>query len=332
MGILDKRDEMENKMLYTQTYPWAYKHFKDGRSNNWTPEEVSMLTDREQWQNDSLTPEEKNLVMYNLKLFASAEALTQDNIAMALFPYIQDGYARMYMMRQAFEEALHTDTFLYIVDSLGFNLKEIYEGYYDVPSIKEKDDFLISFTQGVSLDSIDISTIEGKQALFKNMFGFFFLLEGISFYGNFAQILSLGRANKMPGLTKQIEYILRDEGIHVDFGFDLMNTIKQEYPEIWTEDFKSELNAAVRTAVDLERIYNKGSMQKGLLGLNAEVFDQYIQYIADRRLDMLGLGAFYGSENPFPWLGAAQDLLKETNFFENKPTEYQTKALKMDDF
>ena len=330
MGILDKRDEMDNKMLHTQRYKWAYKHFKDGRANNWTPEEVSMLTDREQWQNGALTPEEKNLVMYNLKLFSSAESLTQDNIAMALFPFIQDGYARMYMMRQAFEEALHSDTFLYVVDSLGFDLKEIYEGYYDIPSIKEKDDFLISFTQGINPSDIDISTVQGKQMLFRNIFGFYGMLEGISFYGNFAQILSLGRVNKMPGLAKQIEYILRDEGVHVEFGFDLMNTLRGEYPEIWTPEFQKEIIETVRKAVDLERDYNKVSMQPGLLGLNAAVFDQYIEYIGDRRLTMLGLGKAYNVDNPFPWLGAQQDLPKETNFFESKPIDYQTKALDMD--
>jgi ribonucleoside-diphosphate reductase beta chain len=328
MGILDPRPEMLNKMLHTQKYPWAREIYKDSVANNWTPEEVQMLNDREQWMNGALTPEEKNMVIHNLSLFATAEALTQDNIAMALLPFIQDGFCRQYLIRQAFEEALHTDSFLYVCDSLGLDLKEIYEGYYTIPSIKEKDDFLMDFTKGVNVADIDINTVEGKQALFRNIVGFGGALESINFYGNFAQIMSLGKMNKMNGLAKEIEYILRDENNHVKFAFLLLNTIKSEYPEMWTSEFQKEIRDTIAEFVRLENNYTEQAIQEGMLGLKPEEFEKYIKYTADRRLKDLGLEPLYNvQENPFPWLESQQQLQKETNFFESKPTEYQTKEL-----
>lgn len=330
MGILDKRTEMENKILSSMPYSWARKHYKDGNANHWQPEEVNMQDDVAQWNsNKSLSEKERQLVKWNLSLFATAEALTQDNILIALFPYIQDAYARQYMVRQAYEEAIHTDTLLYVIDSLNLNIDEIYRGYYTIPAIKEKDDFVIGLTRHVNSEGFDISTTKGKQGLFRDIFGFYGILEGISFYGNFAQILSMKRQNKMVGLGKQIDFILRDEGVHVAFGFDLMNTIKSEYPEVWTGSFKNEIIGLIEKAVELEKEYNEGSVPDGILGLTSKQFNQYIEYIADRRLVALGLEKIYGVENPFPWLGVQQDLLKEENFFEGTVSNYQTATLDM---
>lgn len=334
MGILDiPTNQMDTKDMSIQNYPRFRELYKVGVNNNWVPEEVAMNDDREQWNTPGkLSEQEKNLVMMNLGLFSTAEALTQDNIIISLFPYVQDAYARQAMMRWAYEEAIHTDTFLYVIDSLSLNIHDVYKAYDNVPTIKEKDEFLLFLVNEINeLDTLDLTKTEDIRILFRNLFGYVAILEGLSFYGNFAQVLSLGRQNKMKGLAKQIEFILRDESNHIAIGFELMNIIKREYPQIWTAEFQNELISYIEKAVELEQQYNHASIPQGLFGLRPEDFDQYIQYIADRRLEALGLSGIYNVESPFPWLTTMQDTLTESNFFESRDTNYQVGALNMDE-
>ncbi len=334
MGILDVRDEMENKELHKNPYPQFLKHFTNGVANNWTIAEVSLQDDQEQWNvPDKITDEERELVLKNLRFFAICEALTQDNIAIAMFPRIQDGYARMALTRQAYEEALHSQTFLTIAESLSINISDVYTEYKNSPSIKAKIDFVNNLIGQTEKDEFKISTLEGKQALLQDMIGFFQILEGTFFFTNFAQLFSLRRKNKLKGLASFIDYIARDESIHIAIGRDLINIITKEYPEIWTEEFKTKITYFFGEAVGLEDVYLDDTIPETLLGLKRESFKEYIRYIAHRRMIGIGLkGLFPDTRNPFPWMTTENDLPTETNFFESRVKEYKTGGIDWNDF
>jgi ribonucleoside-diphosphate reductase beta chain len=194
-----------------------------------------------------------------------------------------------------------------------------------VPSIKAKDDFLIPFINTLTDPHVQTGTFEADQALLKSLIVFACLMEGLFFYVGFVQILSLGRQNKMVGASEQYQYILRDESMHCSFGIDLINTIKMENPDLWTHAFQQEIVELFHQAVELEYAYAHDTMPRGVLGLNATIFKEYLRFIANRRLEQIGLAPQFGGEgNPFPWMSEVIDLKKEKNFFETRVIEYQT--------
>jgi ribonucleoside-diphosphate reductase beta chain len=227
-------------------------------------------------------------------------------------------------LRQAYEEAIHTDTFIYCCDSLGLDPDEIYNMYETIPSIKAKDEFVVNFTKSVFDPLFKTDTLENTQKFVHDLIGFYVIMEGIFFYAGFAMMLSLKRQNKMPGVSDQFQYILRDESIHLAFGIDLINTIKAENPEIWTDEFTADITAKIKQAVELEKAYVDDAMPTGILGLNPKSVKEYVEYIADRRFERLGLPLQYKTESPFPWMAEVIDMPKEKNFFETKVTEYKT--------
>ncbi len=176
-------------------------------------------------------------------------------------------------------------------------------------------------------------TPENDRRLLRDLIAFYVVFEGIFFYVGFTQVLSMGRRNKMTGTSEQFQYILRDESMHLNFGIDVINQIKIENPHLWTEDFKQEIIAMIHEGVDLEYNYAVDTMPRGILGLNAEMFKEYLQFIANRRCAQIGLPQqFPGATNPFPWMSEIMDLKKEKNFFETRVIEYQTGgALSWDD-
>jgi ribonucleoside-diphosphate reductase beta chain len=322
-----------NKILPLR-YLWARKLYKDGVANNWTPEEISMQADVEQWKSrEALTSSERRLILWNLGFFSTAESLTANNIVMAVYRHLANPECRQYMLRQAYEEAVHTDTFIYCCDSLGLDPEEIYHMYETIPSIKEKDDFVVNLTKQLLDPRFEINTIEDVQQFVRNLIGFYVIMEGIFFYAGFAMMLALKRQNKMVGIGEQFEYIMRDESLHLAFGCDVINTLKAEHPFIWTSSFQAEITALIQKAVVLESRYAHDACPQGMLGINAEQFSYYVQYIADRRLVRIGLPMVYNRENPFPWMAQSTDLQKEKNFFETRVTEYQTAgSLDMSEF
>ena len=324
MPIINNSKTDPNKILPI-TYPWARKYYQDGVANNWTPEEVSMQKDVEQWKSDSaLSETEKRMILWNLGFFSTAESLTANNIVLAVYSHVTNPESRQYLLRQAFEEAIHTDTFIYCCDTLGLNPDEIYNMYNTIPSIKEKDDFVVNLTQSVFDPNFKTDSPENIQRFVRDLVGFYVIMEGVFFYAGFAMMLALKRQNKMIGIGEQFEYIMRDESLHLAFGCDLIKTIRTENPEIWTEDFQKEIVELVREAVEYERRYAHDACPQGLLGINADKFGHYVEHIADRRLERLDLPKIFHRDNPFPWMSQATDLSKEKNFFETRVTEYQT--------
>jgi|TARA_Y100000310_G_scaffold140092_1_gene139432 ribonucleoside-diphosphate reductase beta chain len=325
-GIINNATTDPNKIL-PMTYLWAREHYKNGVANNWVPEEVSMQKDIEQWKSsDVLSEDEKRLIFWNLGFFSTAESLTANNIVLAIYRHVTNPEARQYMLRQAYEEAVHTDTFIYCCDSLGLDPEEIFNMYKTIPSIDEKDSFVVNLTKSIFDPTFEINSKEDMQKFMHDLVGYYVIMEGIFFYAGFAMMLALKRQNKMVGIGEQFEFIMRDESIHLDFGCDLINTIKQENPGVWTEEFKKELVELIKKSVGLEKNYANDACPRGLLGINAHQFSEYVEYIADRRLEKIGLNKVFNTENPFPWMSQSTDLNKEKNFFETRVTEYQTSA------
>lgn len=324
MGIIDNSKTDPNKIL-PMKYTWAREHYKNGVANNWVPEEIPMQDDVQQWRsNFKLTDTERRLVLWNLGFFSTAESLTANNIVLAVYNHITNPECRQYLLRQAFEEAIHTDTFIYCCDSLGLDPDEIYNMYKTIPSIKEKDDFVVDITKSVFDPNFKLDSLKNIQKFLHDLIGYYVIMEGIFFYAGFAMILALKRQHKMIGVGEQFEFIMRDESVHLAFGCDLINTIKIENQDIWTKEFQKEVIELIKKSVELEKRYAYDACPDGLLGINPDQFAEYVEYIADRRLERIGLSKIYNTENPFPWMSQSVDLNKEKNFFETKVTEYQT--------
>lgn len=324
MGIINSSKTDPNKILPMQ-YKWAREHYKNGVANNWTPEEIGMQQDVEQWKSDTvLSDDERRLILWNLGFFSTAESLTANNIVLAIYKHITNPESRQYLLRQGFEEAIHTDTFIYCCDTLGLDPDEIYTMYDTIPSIKEKDDFVVNLTKNVMEDTFTTEGDANIQRFLHDLVGYYVIMEGIFFYAGFAMMLALKRQNKMVGVGEQFEFIMRDESVHLAFGCDVINTIKKENPNVWSKEFQDELVQIIKKSVELECAYAKDACPRGMLGINADQFMRYVEYIADRRLERIGLPKQYGTENPFPWMSQSTDLNKEKNFFETRVTEYQS--------
>jgi len=262
--------------------------------------------------------------MRNLGFFSTAESLVGNNIVLAIFKHVTNPEVRQYLLRQSFEEAIHTHTFHYIVESLALDQGEVFNMYNEVNSIHAKDQFEMTLTEDIMKSDFTTSTPEGAQKFLENLIGYYIIMEGIFFYSGFVMILSFHRQNKMTGIGEQFQYILRDETVHLNFGIDLINGIKEENPHLWTPEFQAHIIDLIRKAVELEFQYAQDCLPRGILGLTAPMFREYVQYIADRRLERIGLKPIYRSKNPFPWMSETIDLNKEKNFFETRVTEYQS--------
>jgi ribonucleoside-diphosphate reductase beta chain len=329
VNVADKRiinGSTDVNQLVPFKYKWAWEKYLSGCANHWMPQEINMTRDIALWKDpNGLTEDERRIIMRNLGFFVTADSLAANNIVLGTYRQITAPECRQYLLRQAFEEAIHTHAYQYIVESLGLNQAEIFNAYHEVPSIRAKDEFLIPFIDVLTDPSFKTGTPESDQKLLRSLIVFACIMEGLFFYVGFTQILAMGRQNKMTGAAEQYQYILRDESLHCNFGIDMINQIKLENPHLWTAEFKEELRSLFEQAVELEYRYAEDTMPRGVLGLNAPMFKGYLRYICNRRCMQIGLEAMFPSEeNPFPWMSEMIDLKKERNFFETRVIEYQT--------
>jgi ribonucleoside-diphosphate reductase beta chain len=307
-------------------YKWAWEKYLAACANHWMPQEINMSRDIALWKDpNGLTEDERRIVKRNLGFFVTADSLAANNIVLGTYRHISAPECRQYLLRQAFEEAIHTHAYQYIVESLALDEGEVFNAYHEIPSIRDKDEFLIPFIDILTDPAFETGTPEADQKLLKSLIVFACVMEGLFFYVGFAQILALGRQNKMTGAAEQYQYILRDESMHCNFGIDLINQIKLENSDLWTPDFRDEIQDLIRKAVELEYRYAEDTMPRGVLGLNAPMFKEYLRFIANRRCQQIGVEQLYpGASNPFPWMSEMIDLKKERNFFETRVIEYQT--------
>jgi ribonucleoside-diphosphate reductase beta chain len=332
-GLLLGEEIAGVNQILPHKHKFAWDLFLKGVANNWSPSEINMSEDIDQWKSEALTDDEKLLVKRCLGFFAGSESLVGNNLLLTVNRWVTDAECRQYILRQAYEESLHNWTIVTCCDSYGLRTKEVYEAYLNIPSIKAKDDFLMEITTDVNRQGFSTKTTEGKREFLRNLISYYIICEGIMFFSGFAMLLALGRQNKLPGLSDQIRYTLRDESLHIKFGTYLINTIKEQYPSVWTKKFEAETIKHIEAAVELEIAYAHDVLPRGILGLNADMFVDYMKYIGNRRLEGVGIEHEFDSDtNPFPWLSEVIDAQAMTNFFERKVKDYQSSGALEDDF
>jgi ribonucleoside-diphosphate reductase beta chain len=306
-------------------YIWAWDKYLAGCANHWMPNEINMSADIAVWKDpNGLTDDERTIIKRSLGFFSTADSLVANNLVLALYRHITNPECRQYLLRQAFEEAVHTQAYQYIIESLGLDEAEVFNMYRELPSVAIKASWALPYTQSLGDATFTTGTPEDDQRLLRDLIAFYVVFEGIFFYVGFTQILAMGRRGKMTGTSEQFQYILRDESMHCNFGIDVINQIKIENPHLWTKEFQQQMIKLIKDGVDLEVQYARDTMPRGILGLNADMFKSYLQYIANRRFVQIGLPEQYpGAENTFPWMSEMMDLKKEKNFFETRVIEYQ---------
>lgn len=307
-------------------YAWAWEKYLAACANHWMPNEIPMAADIAQWKDpNSLTEDERTIIKRALGFFSTADSLVANNLVLAVYRHLTNPECRQYLLRQAFEEALHTHSYQYIIESLGMDEAEIFNMYREVPAVHDKAAWSLPFTESLADPGFQTGTLQDNQRLLRDLIAFYVVFEGIFFYVGFVQLLSFGRRNKMTGTAEQIQYILRDESMHMNFGIDVINQIKLENPEVWTASFQQEMRELILDATELEIRYAHDTLPRGVLGLNAGMFVEYLHFIANRRCQQIGLAELFpGAANPFPWMSEILDLKKERNFFETRVIEYQT--------
>ncbi|MBP52548.1 MAG: ribonucleotide-diphosphate reductase subunit beta [Opitutae bacterium] len=321
--VINGRDTMTFNLLPLK-YQWAYDLYRKMKSNHWEPEDVPMQKDLEQWKSDTeLSDAERWIIMMGIGYFSAAEGIVGDNIQHVVRELVTAPELKLVLGRHAHEENIHADSLLYMISSLGINPHECEAMFEQVDTIRRKNEFVTEVSKNLRRD-LDLTQTSNKQELAKNIFVFGQCMEGTQFYGLFGMILSLARQNKFPGIGQMFRYTLRDESNHIELFRNLFRVLIDENPDIWTEQFKSQLVELMKEAVELEKDFIRDCLPVNSVGLSADEFCSYIDYIADRRLIGVGLEVLHsGLENPFPWLAEMMDVKKEQNFFEGRVTEYQ---------
>lgn len=317
-------EDVDVIQLHPMKHTFAWDTYLVGNANHWLPTEIAMQDDIELWKSDRLSDDERLAFKVALGFFTTADSIAANNVALALYKHITSPECRMYLLRQAFEEAIHTHSYQYIVESLALDGGEIFNMYRENSAIFSKASFVLGFNDGIFDDNFKTGTFKNDQKFLENLCVFSLILEGIFFYSSFAVIFGFQRQNKLIGSAEQIQYIMRDESQHLNFGINMINTIKEEQPELWTKEFQNHIVDLIKEATKLEYTYAQEVFPTGIFGMNADAFRQYIEYIADRRLSAVGLPKQFNVKTPFPWMSEAVDLSKEKNFFETRVTEYQT--------
>jgi len=321
--VINGRDTMFFNILPLK-YQWAYDLYKTMKNNHWEPEDIPMQKDVEQWRSDEISEVERWIIKMGIGYFSAAEGIVGDNILHVVRELVTAPELKLVLGRHAHEENIHADSLVYMLSSIGLNPHECEAMFEDVPTIKAKNHYVVSNSRSLRRD-VDLTDPANKQAFAKNIFLFGQCMEGTQFYGLFGMILSLYRQNKFPGIGQMFRYTLRDESNHIELLRNLFMDLIDENQDIWTDDFKEDLRATMAEGIRLEKEFIRDCLPVAGIGLNSEDFEQYIDYIADRRLESCGLKPLQeiAPTNPFPWLAEMMDIKKEQNFFEGRVTEYQ---------
>ncbi len=320
--VINGRQTMTFNLLPLK-YTWAYDLYKIMKANHWEPEDIQMQKDVEQWRSNNITQNERWIIMMGIGYFSAAEGIVGDNIQHVVRELVTAPELKLVLGRHAHEENIHADSLLYMISSLGINPHECEAMFEQIPTIKKKNEWVTRTSSALRRD-LDLTKLENQKLLAKNIFVFGQCMEGTQFYGLFAMILSLSRQNKFTAIGQMFQYTLRDESNHIEVFRNLFMDLIEENPALWTPEFRQELVDTMREGVALEKEFIRDCLPVSTVGLSALEFEQYIDYIADRRLDGCGLPPLNpGVQNPFPWLAEIMDMKREGNFFEVKVTDYQ---------
>ena len=322
-GILGTGIE-EGLLLKPVTYQWAMDLYDQAVANTWFPNEVQLGEDLADFER--MSAEERQALTFLMSYFNPNELLVNKALAFGVYPYVNAAECHLYLAKQMWEEANHCMSFEYVLETFPIDREAAYASHVTVPSMAAKEEFEVRFIRRMTEQTLDITTVEGKQDFVRNLIAYNVILEGIWFYSGFMVALSFRQRNLLRNFGSLIDWIVRDESLHLKFGINLVLTVLEENPEVATEEFAAEIRQMILDAVEMEEAYNRDLLPSGILGLNADYINTYVKYLADRRLDELGFGPHYGVANPAKWMAAANDTLQLVNFFESTNTSYEVNA------
>ena len=314
----------EGLLLKPVRYEWAYELYNQAVANTWFPHEVQLGEDLADFQR--MTPEERHALTFLMSYFNPNELLVNKALAFGVYPYVNAAEAHLYLAKQMWEEANHVMAFEYVLETFPIDRQRAYEAHVDVPSMAAKEDFEVRYIRRMTEQTLDITTTEGKRDFVRNLVAYNIVLEGIWFYSGFMVALSFRQRNLLRNFAALIDWVVRDESLHLKFGINLILTVLDENPDLQTPEFADEIRQMVLYAVEMEEQYNRDLLPRGILGMNADYINTYVKYLADRRLEELGFEPHYQVANPAKWMATANDTLQLVNFFESINTSYEVDA------
>jgi ribonucleoside-diphosphate reductase beta chain len=323
MGILGTGLQ-DGLLLKPIRYQWAMDLYDQAVANTWFPNEIQLGEDIADFK--KMTDEERHAVTFLMSYFNPNELLVNKALAFGVYPYVNAAECSLYLAKQMWEEANHCMSFEYVLETFPIDRNEAYNAHVDVPSMARKEEFELKYIRRMTEQTLDITTTEGKKDFVRNLVAYNIILEGIWFYSGFMVALSFRQRNQLRNFGSLMEWVVRDESLHLKFGLNLILTVLEENPDLQTEEFAAEIKTMITDAVDMEEQYNNDLLPGGILGLNASYINQYVKYLADRRLEELGFDAEYKVTNPAKWMATANDTLQLVNFFESTNTSYESNA------
>ncbi len=320
MSLIGKASP-EDVNLHPIRYQWAYDLYNQAVRNTWFPHEIALKEDLADWE--QMTEDERHAVKFVMAFFNPAELIVNRVLALGVYPYLKSPECHLYLAKQMWEEANHCVAFEYVLETFPFDRDSIYKVHLEVPSMKAKEAYIMRYLKRMTDEQLDIESVEGKKDFIRNLVAYNIVMEGTWFYSGFMVALSFRQRNQLRNFGSMINWVLRDESLHLKFGMNLVHNILEENAELLTEEFANEIRNIIIEGVELENAYNKDLFPNGILGLNADYVNQYVQYVADRRLEELGLEKHYGVTNPAKWMSTATDVFELVNFFESQNTSYE---------
>lgn len=307
-------------------YQWAMDLYNQAVANTWFPNEVQLVEDLTDFE--KLTDDEKLALKTVISYLNPNELLINKSLAFGIYPYVNAAEAQLYLSKQMWEEANHFMTFEYIIETFPFDRDEIYAAGFGKKSLADKADFQTKHLNVMTSKDLDINTLEGKKDFVRSLVAYNIVLEGIWFYSGFMVGMSFRRRNLLRNVGSLLDWVTKDENLHLTFGINLLLTILDENPELQTQEFADEIRGLILEAVKIEEAYNNDMLPNGILGLNADYVNQYVRFMTDRRLEELGFEKEYNVSNPAKWMATANDTLELVNFFESTNTSYEVNTTK----
>ncbi|MEI6790590.1 MAG: ribonucleotide-diphosphate reductase subunit beta [Myxococcaceae bacterium] len=309
--------------LRPMKYPQFFQAYKDSIKNIWTTDEIDFSVDFEHLR-DKLNASEVHLIKRLVAFFATADNLVAHNLVLNFYKHVNSPEYRMFLGKQLFDEMLHVETYLLLVDNYvaeASERKAAFDAYQTIESIKLKADFCFKYMDSINhLDKLD--TMDKKRQFVENLICFAACVEGLFFFGSFAYVYFLRDKGLLPGLATATNWVFRDETTHIDVAMQLIGVIRQEYPELFDTQMNQKVEAMIEEAVEVEMAFCKDTLSFGISGMSEVMMRQYLKYVADQRFVQMGMKKKYKTTNPFPFM-VLQDLQPLTNFFEKRVTEYQ---------
>lgn len=312
-----------NLTLRPMKYPVFFEMFKTAIRNTWTVEEVDFSTDVTDLRS-RMKPAEQHLIKRLVAFFATGDSIVGNNLVLNLYKHVNSPEARMYLSRQLYEEALHVQFYLTLLDTYVTDPRERAEAFSaveNIPSIQKKAQFCFKWIDSIQ-DLAELRSDDDMRAFLLNLVCFAACIEGLFFFAAFAYVYYLRSRGLLQGLATGTSWVFRDESAHIEFALEVVATARRERPDLFDESFGRRVTEMIREAVDCELSFAEDTLSMGVSGLSIHSMRQYLEYVADRRLAALQLPPIYGSQNPFEFM-ELQDVQELTNFFERRVSAYQ---------